>query len=592
MKYDKATIVGVAFCVALLVLWGPLVRRLGYQPAPRVPLQPTEQQIVAPPAAEEGQVDSRDPESSPTNAPVVAEQTRAPTSSAPGPLTEAVAFPKPETAARLSVPDIVSVDVDPAGAGISAVYLHRYLTDDLEQDVCLGAYQYPLCALLLEETGWQTDVPVVVEQSDGHLVIERHVLSEQLTLREEWRLDPQKPYQVSYGLGLRNMGDKSLILKNLAVTCGGLPAAPPSTRATRNKRMAALNGGIDVMFSGAKRPKSFNVKNLKKIKGESLEALESTDVDWLALHSKYFLFYVSAGESAFSGCRVSLSPDPNTEDGGPWFTGVLRLPAVTVGPGQDINWTMSCYAGPKEYERLHALGNGLETILRMDLFLFWHPAWMGLITRQILRSLIGLNRFLGHRWGYGFAIVVITFVIKMLFWPLTHRSTASMRKMQKIQPLVKEVREKHKDQPEKMNRKIMELYREHHVSPLGGCLPMLLQIPVFFALFNTFRSAIELRHATFFWVADLSLPDTVATIVGLPIRPLALFMALSMLLQQKMMPTSGDPSQARMMSFMTVFFLFIFYSMPAGLTLYWTVNQVLTIIQNLVSRKLEKEDNA
>ena len=164
-----------------------------------------------------------------------------------------------------------------------------------------------------------------------------------------------------------------------------------------------------------------------------------------------------------------------------------------------------------------------------------------------------------------------------------------MRKMQEIQPLVKELRAKYGDQPEKMNRKTMELYKEHNVSPLGGCLPMFMQIPVFFALFNTFRSAIELRQASFLWVADLSIPDTIADPFGIPIRPLAILMAVSMLGQQKMMPSSADPSQARMMMFMSVFFMFIFYSMPAGLTLYWTVNQILTIAQTLVSRKLEKK---
>ena len=203
-----------------------------------------------------------------------------------------------------------------------------------------------------------------------------------------------------------------------------------------------------------------------------------------------------------------------------------------------------------------------------------------------------MNRFFGHRWGYGLAIIIITFVVKMAFWPLTHRSTVSMRRMQKLQPLVKEIKDKYKDQPEKMNRKVMELYREHKVNPLGGCLPILCQMPVFLALFNTFRNAIELRHAGFLWVQDLSLPDTLPGFPEwLPIRPLALLMGGSMFAQHKLMPQSGDASQARMMTFMTVFFMFIFYSMPSGLTLYWTVNQILTILQNVVTRKLEERAN-
>jgi YidC/Oxa1 family membrane protein insertase len=201
-----------------------------------------------------------------------------------------------------------------------------------------------------------------------------------------------------------------------------------------------------------------------------------------------------------------------------------------------------------------------------------------------------LQRAIGQSWGYGVAIIIITVIIKMLFWPLTHKSTVSMRKMQKIQPLVQEIRTKYKDDAQTMNRKVMELYREHKVNPLGGCLPILFQIPVFFALFNTLRGAIELRHASFLWVADLSMPDTLGWMpLGLPIRPLAILMGVTMLLQQRLSPSTSDPSQTRMMMFMTLFFMFIFYSMPAGLTLYWTVNQILTLSQNLLIRKLEQK---
>jgi YidC/Oxa1 family membrane protein insertase len=167
-----------------------------------------------------------------------------------------------------------------------------------------------------------------------------------------------------------------------------------------------------------------------------------------------------------------------------------------------------------------------------------------------------------------------------------------MRKMQELQPQLKELREKHKEDPQKMYRKQQELFKENNVSQLGGCLPMLVQIPVFFGLYNTFRSAIELRQASFLWVADLSLPDTLAfSPAGLPIRPLAIIMSGSMLLQQKLMP-SADASQQRMMMFMSLFFLWIFYGMPAGLTLYWTTNQILTIAQTLITRRLEERKKA
>ncbi|MDX9979737.1 MAG: membrane protein insertase YidC, partial [Lentisphaeria bacterium] len=194
--------------------------------------------------------------------------------------------------------------------------------------------------------------------------------------------------------------------------------------------------------------------------------------------------------------------------------------------------------------------------------------------------------------GYGWAIIVITVVVKLLFFPLSHKGTQSMRKMQALQPQLKELRERYKDDPQKMYRKQQELFKENNVSQLGGCLPMLVQIPVFFGLYNTFRSAIELRQASFLWVADLSLPDTLAfSPEGLPIRPLAIIMSASMLVQQKMTP-AADPNQQRMMMFMSLFFLWIFYGMPAGLTLYWTTNQILTIVQTLITHRLEDRRKA
>ena len=267
------------------------------------------------------------------------------------------------------------------------------------------------------------------------------------------------------------------------------------------------------------------------------------------------------------------------------------LPDIDVPANEQKVLSFNGYAGPKEFKRLNEIDRGLESIMRLDLFMLFRADWMSWISKTILRALIFFQGMFNTQWGYGVAIIFITIIVKLLFWPLTHKSTVSMRRMQKIQPLVKEIREQYKDDPQKMNRKVMELYREHKVNPLGGCLPILFQIPVFFALFNTLRGAIELRQASFLWVADLSMPDTLPwLLLGLPIRPLAILMGITMFIQQYLSPSSGDPSQKRMMYFMTIFFMFIFYTMPAGLTLYWTTNQVLTIIQNLFISKLETTD--
>ena len=187
------------------------------------------------------------------------------------------------------------------------------------------------------------------------------------------------------------------------------------------------------------------------------------------------------------------------------------------------------------------------------------------------------------KFGYGWAIIAITIIIKALFWPLTQVSTRSMKRMSALQPQMKALQEKFKDDPVKMNKKLMEFMKEHKVSPLGGCLPMMLQMPVFIGFFYMIRSAIELRGERFLWIRDLSKPDTVFVIPGLefPFNPLPLLMGVTMLWQSHMTPPSPgmDPTQQKMMRYMPLIFLFMLYNFSAGLTLYWTVQNLLSILQ-------------
>ena len=244
-------------------------------------------------------------------------------------------------------------------------------------------------------------------------------------------------------------------------------------------------------------------------------------------------------------------------------------------PGESKTWTVGAYAGPKNYHRLNGMKNGLDTIMDMNRFFFWRPAWMGFLSRVLLDGMVWISSLFPASTGWGMGIICLTLLVKLLFWPLSHKSTVSMRRMQALQPQLKEMREKYKDDPTKLYRKQQELFKEHKVSQFGGCLPMLFQIPVFFALFNTFRNAVELRHAGFLWAVDLSMPDTLAFSPSfLPIRPLALLMGAAMFWQQKITP-SADPQQAKMMNMMTIFFMVLFYGMPSALTLYMTVNYIL-----------------
>ena len=221
-------------------------------------------------------------------------------------------------------------------------------------------------------------------------------------------------------------------------------------------------------------------------------------------------------------------------------------------------------------------------------FVWWRWACVGLLGLLNIIHIVLPN--------YGVAIIILTILVKLVFWPITHKGNLHMKKMQAIQPELTKLREKHKKSPEKLQKAQMELYRQHGVNPLAGCLPMFVQIPVFIALFTVLRSAVELRFAGFLWIADLSEPEGLLAGVlpwpqsGLNLLPLA--MTGTMVLQQRLTPTAGDPQQQKMMMFMPVMMLFIFYTMPSALVLYWTVSQSLSIVQLLVQKRRTAQADA
>jgi YidC/Oxa1 family membrane protein insertase len=292
-------------------------------------------------------------------------------------------------------------------------------------------------------------------------------------------------------------------------------------------------------------------------------------VQWVALQDKYFLSVLMPKEGAAAIAK--------TED-----TKIVSAGVRMAAPGSASSVALQLYAGPKEYDILRSLGVGLEDMIDFGWFIY--GSWT--IVKSVAKPIFYVLRFIHDYVGnYGVTIILLTCMIKILFVPLQYKSYKSMKMMRVIQPKIKEVQEKYKGDRDRLNKELMKLYRDQKVNPLGGFLPMFLQMPVFISLFNVLYMTIDLRQAPFMlWVTDLSLQD--------PFYVLPVLMGVTMFIQQKITPNTMDPTQAKIMLILPIGMTFLFINFPAGLVLYWLTNNTLTITQQLVTDRFLLTDKA
>ena len=334
--------------------------------------------------------------------------------------------------------------------------------------------------------------------------------------------------------------------------------------------------GMDAMVGGKCRAQSlWDTQGFFIFRSRVLslkETNETLSARWVDVKNQFFTMLLTPTTNVLAvGFERGPAPRPavwESKNPPQAVTAWVTLPPTAVSVAGVENYDFRYYAGPKELDRLAALGQGQEDVMN---FGFW-----GVISVILLKSMKFFYQIIPN---YGVSIIIITLIIKLLFWPIQAKSIKSMKEMQKFQPLVQKLKEKYKDDPQRLNQETMRLYKEHKINPFAGCLPMLVQIPVFFALFAMLRTAIELRGAAFLWIKDLSQPDTVFHVAGLPLNPLPVVMTLASLWQMKLTPQTGDTQQQKMMMFMPLMMLFFFYNTSSGLVLYWTVQQLLSILQ-------------
>ena len=340
------------------------------------------------------------------------------------------------------------------------------------------------------------------------------------------------------------------------------------------QRLSDSNGGMSqVSHEGPVFyfDESLQTETTDNIEGE----LPVTQMKWLGVEDQYFISaavpMTTVRNGLFRAGAYLSDPQPNVQGErllSPYFG--VALPPTNLQPNLLVESDFRMYYGPKEDEELLKFGHNLVVSHDMTLEILAGP-------------LLDLLRLIyGYVGNYGVAIIILTIIVRLVLFPLTFKGMKSMKRMQQLSPRMKKLQAKFKNNKEKLNKEMMELYRKNRVNPLGGCLPMLLQIPVFFALYSSLSSAVELRHAPFmFWISDLSQPD------GLGITPL--LMGASMYFQQKLTPQTAmmDSTQAKVMQMLPFIFTIFTFTFPSGLTLYWVTSNVLSIAQQQIINRIK-----
>ncbi|MBM3876549.1 MAG: membrane protein insertase YidC [Verrucomicrobia bacterium] len=330
----------------------------------------------------------------------------------------------------------------------------------------------------------------------------------------------------------------------------------------------------------------------------------ASNVSWASVHNQFFSMLAITPTNDAAAEVVSrrvplpkpaqalLAEDSKIVAEPHGFQTALLFGITTLAPAGASNSLVTrevtLFTGPKEYHLLARLAHQFKNEMDQEM---GFGGFFGFFSKGLLLAMNGLNRF---GFPYWLCIITITLIIKLLFWPLTAASTRSMKRMQEFQPQIKALQDKYKDDPQQQQRKMMEFWKEHKINPMSGCLPMLVQIPVFIGFYQMLQSAIELRGERFLWACDLSQADTVATVAGFPINPLPIVMAATMLWQARLMPPSPgmDPMQQKIMKYMPLMFVVMLYTFSAGLTLYWTVQNLLTIAQTKYTYAKDAKDKA
>ena len=558
---DRTAWIAVALCVVGLVLWELyLVKQT---PPRRAPGTPGPQQISPVPTAA-GSV---------STPPVVA---------APAiPAKAAEATPSfPEKIETLRNSD-VELRLTNRGGGIKEAVLLNQVAEKGERVVLNSVEFAPIGAIIEQPSSPAFPEFTVSAESNSTVQFER-TTSEQVTIRKKFFFpkseEKKDNFVAEMDLDLQNSGSSPYVNAGYFVALGSAAPIHPRDYPYYTRVVWCIGGkakGIDVgWFGGGSGFLGMGQHAARPFYQENIAGAE-----WVAVSNQFFttlLAPLTGKANQVWGRRFDIERSPDQKLLG--VEGAFGMPGFQLQPGQTYSARFEIYVGPKLYHRLAQLPHNEAEIMDFGFF--------KIVCQFLLNFMNLLHSWLGN---YAAAILALTTIIKLGLWPIQNRANRSMRQMAALSPKMQELREKYKDDPTRMNQEVMKLYKQYGINPVGGCLPMVIQIPIFFGLYKMLSQAVELRNAKFLWVRDLSQPDTVAHLPllgwSIPINIIPLCMAATQIWLMAMTPKTGDATQRRVMMFTPLIFLFICYNFAAALALYYTTQNLFSILQFYQNKK-------
>ena len=568
---DRTAWIVVTLCVIGLILWEV------YQ-AKQTPPRPAPVNVSPGRASPTATIASPPPPAAPEVAPNAAE---------PVP-----SFPEKIETLRNSD---VELRLTNRGGGIKEAILLKQVAEKGQRVVLNSAESAPIGAITEQPSASALPEFTVSAESDSAVQFER-TTAEEITIRKKFLFqqssEKKDNFVAEMDVDLENRGAKPYRSADYFVALGSAAPIHPKDYPSYTRLVWCIAHditwyrgakGIDVgWFGGGGGLLGLGQRAAQPFYQENIAGAE-----WVAVSNQFYttlLAPLTANANAVWGRRFEIQRPPDQKVLG--IEGALGMPGFQLQPGQTYSARFEIYTGPKLYHRLAQLPHNEAEVMDFGIF------------KLVCQFLLNFMNLL-HSWllDYGLAILALTTIIKLTLWPIQNRANRSMRQMAALSPKMQELKEKYKDDPTRMNQEVMKLYKQYGINPVGGCLPMMIQIPIFFGLFKMLGQAVELRNAKFLWVKDLSQPDTIAHLPllswSIPINIIPLCMAATQIWLMAMTPKTGDPTQRRVMMFTPLIFLFICYNFAAALALYYTAQNLFSILQfyqnkNQPMPKLEK----